>query len=250
MFFRQALALFDSRIKARYRGAIAGLFWVLFQPISTFLIQFMIFRAITQSSGLDFLVYFASGFFPWYFFMQSCEMGGPAFNQYATLLKSVRISPAVPILAVVLDTCLSFLLAFLPVLVVAFIWVPGSLERAYLLPLALLPLVTTTLATTWLLATLQVFYADIRFITSFWLQVLFFLTPIIYRPEIMPSGWRIFDALNPVSALLRPFRAILCHQECDHFVRSLLHASSWSLVLAAVVFLYWRRIKHVVYYRL
>jgi lipopolysaccharide transport system permease protein len=78
-----------------------------------------------------------------------------------------------------------------------------------LLPLAYVPLVLLTLGLAWLLASLGVYLRDIGQAVAVGLQLLFFVTPIVYPPASVPEGMRIILHLNPMTTVVDGFRDTL-----------------------------------------
>jgi ABC-2 type transport system permease protein len=78
-----------------------------------------------------------------------------------------------------------------------------------LLPLAVVLLALFTLGITLLVATLAVFIGDVAHLYQLLVQVLFFLTPIVYPSEIVPAEFRWLVQLNPMSLMVDLFRALL-----------------------------------------
>jgi lipopolysaccharide transport system permease protein len=76
--------------------------------------------------------------------------------------------------------------------------------------LMLLPLVAATTLFTiavgaWS-AAMNVKYRDVRYALPFAIQLLMFLTPIIYPVSFVPARWRWALGLNPMSAMVQGFR--------------------------------------------
>ena len=59
-----------------------------------------------------------------------------------------------------------------------------------------------------MIATWNVFYRDISQLVNIILSLLFFLTPIFYRP-LLESKYNIIFQVNPVAGLITCYRAIL-----------------------------------------
>jgi ABC-type polysaccharide/polyol phosphate export permease len=78
-----------------------------------------------------------------------------------------------------------------------------------LLPLAITVLALFTLGITLLVATLAVFVGDVAHMYQLLVQALFFLTPIVYPAEIVPTEIRWLVQLNPISIMVDLFRALL-----------------------------------------
>jgi len=64
-----------------------------------------------------------------------------------------------------------------------------------------------------LLASLNVKYRDIKYVIPFGIQLMLFLTPIIYPISIVPQKYRLLVSLNPLSGIIETFRALVVHNK-------------------------------------
>jgi lipopolysaccharide transport system permease protein len=74
-----------------------------------------------------------------------------------------------------------------------------------LVPLILLTALTASALGIWT-AALNVKYRDIRYALPFVIQLLMFLTPVIYPISFLPERWRWLLRLNPLSGIIEGFR--------------------------------------------
>jgi lipopolysaccharide transport system permease protein len=85
----------------------------------------------------------------------------------------------------------------------------GSLHWTLIyLPLVYLPLVALTLGLSWLLASLGVFIRDIGNFIGTAVQLLFFLTPIVYPISAVPQFMQPVLQLNPLTVVVEEFRRV------------------------------------------
>ena len=97
------------------------------------------------------------------------------------------------------------------------------------------------------LAVINVYYRDIAHLTGVVLQLLFFLTPIIYTVELVPVDWNGIPLqqlvlLNPIAQFVEAFRQLSYGLEVPALSRP--GWSSWPgplppLALAGVVYRRW-----------
>jgi lipopolysaccharide transport system permease protein len=85
----------------------------------------------------------------------------------------------------------------------------GPELEALALPLLVVIMFAATLGVGLLLASLGARYRDVRYATPFLVQLLLFLSPVIYAAEVVPEPWRYAYALNPMVGVIEGFRASL-----------------------------------------
>ena len=56
------------------------------------------------------------------------------------------------------------------------------------------------------LAALNVLYRDVRYALGFALQLLFFISPIVYASSVTSGGWEYVFALNPLVGVIDAVR--------------------------------------------
>jgi ABC-type polysaccharide/polyol phosphate export permease len=122
------------------------------------------------------------------------------------LIKKVRVAKLVFPVAAVVSNMINFLLSLIPlVLIVLVMRHPMTLKWFYL-PVALFMLTLFTLGATFFFATANVYYRDMSHILQIVLQVLFYVTPVIYSLEFFPPKYRIYFKLNPLQYFMNGFR--------------------------------------------
>ncbi len=100
----------------------------------------------------------------------------------------------------------------------------------------------------WLLSTAQVFLRDTRFVTTFILNVSFFLTPVFYPLEFVPEEFRWMAALNPFYILIAPIQACLSNFEPEIFWYRLAKAAALAAVLLVTATVVWRKKRNDIYF--
>jgi homopolymeric O-antigen transport system permease protein len=111
-----------------------------------------------------------------------------------------------------------------------------------LLPVLIVLLVLVTAAGSIWLAALGGQYRDVRYVTPFVLQLLLFITPVIYVVSSVPSSLRPFYALNPLVGIVSGFRAVLLGEPAIPW-GSLGTSLVVSVVLLGAGLSYFRRIE-------
>jgi lipopolysaccharide transport system permease protein len=116
-----------------------------------------------------------------------------------------------------------------------------SWELLYMLPLSLLLTIIATFGPGTLIAALNVKYRDFRYILPFTIQILLFLTPVIY-PISMVANYPWLQkglALNPMYAPITLIRNVLVDRPLDMEMVAVSIAS--GLVFLLIGILYFRK---------
>ncbi len=239
-----------SQMKARYRRTWAGFVWVVLNPILMYGVQATIFKHVLRIDIPDYALFLLGGLLPWTFFVVSIQMGIPVLQGSRELLLSFRVPPHLLVLSSVLDNGVNFVAAFAIVLVPMILGSGSDLTGLAFLPLAVAQLVVGTAAATWLLSFLNVFYRDVRFVSHFVLNILFFLTPVFYPRSQFPADWQWVQDFNPVYALIEPVRQCLYGFSAAGFGESLAKGLGTAAALTGLSLYAWTRRRNEFYFSL
>jgi homopolymeric O-antigen transport system permease protein len=214
--YRELVYFFVWRdLKLYYRQAALGAAWAVLQPLLTMVVFTFFFSrlaGIEADGGAPYPVFSFAGLLPWTFFAASLSRTAGSVVGSSSLLQKVYfprlVLPLAGALAPLVDLGIAGLV--LGGLMVAFGVAPGWAALA--LPAWLLLAVVAALGPGLWLAALNVRYRDVRFVVPFGLQLLLFVSPVIYPAslvlreleELGLPAW--LYGLNPMVSVLEGVR--------------------------------------------
>jgi ABC-type polysaccharide/polyol phosphate export permease len=223
---------------ARYRRTMVGFGWTLLNPLFIIAVLATVFSALLQVPLKSFVLFLVSGMIPWLMFSNTVGKSINAFVSHEAILKKVYINKALlPLsscLASLVDALVSFPVFFL--LILAF---GGPLSISLLfLPFAFLLLFVFCLGIGTVISIYGTFFRDLTQIIPILLQGMFFLTPILYRPDSLVSHVKILVDLNPMTPYVELFRDPLLYGSIPSFsaLISALILSAASIIIALIVY--------------
>lgn len=218
-------------LRVRYRRSFFGFAWTMVQPLLMMSVLHVAFSTIFRFEVVNYPVYVLAGLLFWNFFSQSIVASMNSLRANARLLDKLPVPKSVFPLAVVISGVINLLLALAPLL--ALLIVTGHPLRPALLflPVAIAIAALFTLGAGLLLGPLSVFFTDVVELVSVVLQLVLFLTPIMYPLAILPERWQWVVRYNPLRSILEVFRDPIYHSK----VPPLSHLSV-ALVLALAAF--------------
>jgi ABC-type polysaccharide/polyol phosphate export permease len=203
------MALVRNDLRNRYRRSFLGLGWSLLQPVAMTAVLCTVFAGVFDLTLSEYAPYLLSGLTFWNFVSASAITGCQSFFQGESYIRQHRAPLAIYPLRTTLGAGYHFLVGMSVVLVAAGIF------AGFQNPMALLSLVPSLILIfifAWSLAvctaTLNVLFHDTQHLLEIVLQILFYMTPIIYKPEILIQrnlGWAV--QFNPFAVLLELIRA-------------------------------------------
>jgi ABC-type polysaccharide/polyol phosphate export permease len=220
--YRYLILNFARRdLKARFKGTVLGWLWALAVPITTVIIYTvvfgLVFRATPPPMGNGdtghYAVWLLVAIVPWAFFLNSVNMGPVALLGNGPLLQKVYIPAYVPTLASTVAVLVQSAIE-LGVVIVVLLFFANVSWTYLLLPFWIVLFVVFTACLATALAILNVYARDLSQLVAVVLQLMFFVTPILYPPDLIPEQWNgipvaaIFDA-NPLAAYIGAVRDLL-----------------------------------------
>jgi homopolymeric O-antigen transport system permease protein len=195
-------------IKVRYAQTGVGVAWVVLQPLLTVLVFTILFGRLAKlpSSHVPYAVLVFSGILPWTLFSNSLTQSATSLVANQPLVSKIYVPrlilPLASAFSMLVDFCIG--LVVLLILMAAY-GVAPTLAILALPALLLFALVTSLSIGIWMSA-FNVRYRDVQYAVPFLIQLWFFVTPVAYSAELIPSKWRLVYGLNPMAGVIEGFR--------------------------------------------
>lgn len=209
--------LVGRELKARYRGTFFGYLWSLLNPLLLLGVYSVVFTFVIPArapSSVPYPLFLFAGLLPWLFASGALLDSAVVLVDNGPLLKKVvcppEVFPAVTVLAHLVHHLLAVPVLLAALVVVSFTHGVPFPWTVVMLPLALLPWVMAVAGLSLAVSALAVHFRDLKDLLQNALSMLFFMTPIIYPPELVPAGLlrRAVEA-NPVTPLVTVYRALV-----------------------------------------
>lgn len=210
--YRELLFFLALReIKIRYKQTIMGASWALLQPFFTMIVFTLIFGRLAQmpSDGIPYPIFSYSGLLLWTYFSNALSQSSNSLVDNAPLLSKVYMPrifiPTAPCLSGLLDYGIA--MSILAIMMVYYRFMPGI--SILLLPFIILLTFMLASGVGYWLSSICVKYRDVKFILPFFIQLLLFVSPIIYPANIVGENLQWLLYLNPLTGLISAHRACL-----------------------------------------
>lgn len=242
--YKELFLVFTWRdIKVKFKQTLLGFLWVGLQPILMMLIFIVFFANTLKISTADMppAIFYFSGLLLWTLFSTSITGAGMSMISNAQIIKKIYFPRLIIPISSILSAVFDFLIALVIFLgIVGYYYFQGfelSLGRLFLyLPLGLMLTIIASIGIGSLIASLNVKYRDFRYIIPFLVQLLFFLTPVIYPVSIFSSSsLEKLMSINPMTGAIALSRAAFT---TDALNWSLIAVSFASAILLFFVGLY------------
>jgi lipopolysaccharide transport system permease protein len=220
----------------RYRGAYFGLLWVFLSPLIMLAIYAFVFGYVLQTrwpnhyDDVPFALLLFAGLIPFNLFAETVNRAPMAVRSQPSYVKKiifpVEILPIVPLGAALVQTMFSF-----SILMLALVWTDHLSIRLLLFPLLLLPILLLGLGVSWFVASWGVFIKDVSQVVPVVVQMLFFLSPILYSASMVPQYLQPAFTFNPLGPVIESCRALITGNPVDWL--------AWTLALCVGIVIAW-----------
>jgi lipopolysaccharide transport system permease protein len=211
-------ALIRRQYDLRYRQSFAGLTWALIPPLATLGTATLVFHEVigirTQGS---YAVFALSGLAAWTLLANSLILGVPSIVNAQAMVTRLAFARAIIPLSTVGISLIDLALSGLTFVVFAFAVGDGVPGTAIWFPLILLIEIILIVGVVLLASALDVFARDVGLAVPLLVQVWFFMTPVVYPLETVPTALRGWYLANPMTGVIESFHRILVYGKPPDF---------------------------------
>ena len=204
----------------RYRGAFFGVVWVFLSPLFMLGIFAFVFGQIFQSrwpsqnDAMPFWIMLYTGLIIFNLFSETVSRAPTSVRGFPSYVKKiifpVTILPVVPLGAALIHATFNFL-----ILIIALTLTSNFHLSVGLLPVIAIPLLFLAMGFAWFLSAWGVFIKDMSQIVPIFVQMLFFLSPILYPVSAVPEALRPIYQYSPVSIVIEAGRHAVTGDSID-----------------------------------
>lgn len=198
-----------------YKQTILGPLWFIIQPLLSTITFTFIFGNIAglSTDGIPGPLFYMSGIITYNFFGETLKKTSVSFIQNIQIFSKVYFPRLIVPLSIAISTMASFLIQLV---LLAFIYAFYVLYRGdigvninvaiLLLPFLLFVMAILGLGFGILIAALTTKYKDLIHLVGFGVQLIMYLSPVIYPLSTIGGKFKMFILLNPVTPIIEAFR--------------------------------------------
>jgi lipopolysaccharide transport system permease protein len=201
-------------IRQRYAGSLMGILWHVVAPLVQILVYFVVFSRFMGARGgvysaRSYVVYLCAGILPWFVFSDVLSRGAMSLLANEGYLKKLAIPEIIFVAQTVVTS--GFTLAFYTVALALMAALTGvAVHWTWLLvPVVMALFLALAFGVALVLGVLTVFFRDVVHVLSIALQVLFWLTPVVYHESAVGPGLQQVIRWNPLATYILSVRDLL-----------------------------------------
>lgn len=201
-------------IKVRYKQTILGIVWALLQPLVTMIVFTIFFHNVVHisSGNIPYPVFAYSGLLFWNYFSSTLSDVSNSMITNQSIITKVFFPRIIIPISTTIVGLVDFGVAFVFLIVLMLFY------HIYPDPLGMLVTILclgVTILSLWgigiFLSVLNVRYRDVRYALPFFIQLLLFVTPVIYPVSLAPKEFHTLFYLNPMTGVIELARSAILH---------------------------------------
>lgn len=246
--YRDLIYLFVKRdFVTVYRQTVLGPLWHLIQPVLTSFTMVLVFYKIARleiNSDVAPLVYYMCAIIMWNFFAGCLNKSSGVFIQNASVFGKVYFPRITVPISYLLSGVIGFVFQFFFLFVIIAVCYLINGDPVYISPLILLTPVALIIvglqgvAMGMIISSFTIKYRDLIYLVSFGIQLLMYISPVIYTIAQIPSKYQKLMMLNPMAPFIEMFRYSITGvgEISPSFILSSISITTVLLLIAIIVF--------------
>ncbi len=198
-------------IKVRYRQTALGALWAIFQPFMAMVIFSVFFGKFigVPSDGVPYPIFVYIGLLFWQFFSGSLsDISNILVNNHSIITKIYFPRLILPYSSVITKLIDFMIAAVILILMMIYYGYMPHLLALFIIPLLIIITFMASMGAGLILASLNVKYRDVKYILPYFIQLLMFVTPVIY-PASIAGSYKWILSINPMMGVIQNSRAAL-----------------------------------------
>ena len=199
------------RINVRYRQTFLGVAWAVIQPLLMMTVFTFVFSRMgqMQSEGMPYPLFAYAALLPWTFFSTAVSNATGSLVNHTALITKVYFPREILPITYVIAGLFDFVIG-LVALGVLMLWYQVAITPVILSLIPVMALLAAwILAVALLTSAAQVRWRDVGVAMPVFVQILMFVSPVIYPLGLVPEAWRSWYLLNPMAGIIDAFRDVL-----------------------------------------
>jgi lipopolysaccharide transport system permease protein len=195
-------------------------------PLILAVVLNLAFRVFLRVTIEDYAFFVLTALFPWTWFSASVLVASGTLIENAPVIRKVRIPRSLFVFASALTQLLHFLFTLPVILVIAWVY-DRSPQISWLIGIPVLICVQFLLSSGVALTVsiLNAYFRDMEHLLAVLLNLLFWLTPIVYPLRAVPEVYQRYLGVNPLVHLMTAWRELIMAGRLD-----------WPAILVTLVY--------------
>jgi len=184
-------------LRKKYKRTSLGYVWSMLNPLLMLAVLTVVFSNLLPRVE-HYALYLFSAMLGWQYFSQTISESLDSIRGNLKIIEQVPIPKYMFVISIAASGLVNFLLWLIALVIVALIVGRPLPWTCLLIPFAFLPVFFMTLAISLIFSAANVFFEDVKHLNQVVMRAWYFLTPILYGPDMLPDHIVKWLQLNPM----------------------------------------------------
>lgn len=232
-----------KEIRGKYKGSFLGILWSFVNPLLMTLVYALVFPYLLRGSGYEhYTTFLIIGILPWNWFTTCISQGTFTVLGNGGIIKKVYFPREILPISVVTSGIVNYLISCLVMCIFLICSGIGFSKYIVFFPIIMIAQYLLTLGIIFITSAINVYVRDLEYIINFFIQMLFYGTPILYSADMfMGTKIEFLVKMNPMATIINSYKDIFYWQNMPH-INSLLIVLVASAVFCYVGLLIFRKL--------
>jgi lipopolysaccharide transport system permease protein len=233
-------------VKVAYAQSVGGIAWAIIQPAIQVVVFSLVFGGLLSldTDGIPYPLFTTVAVIPWNYMSSAMSAASGSLVTSAGMLGKIYFPRVIYLLTPMIGGLIPFFVSLvLVVAVVLYYQVRPTMQLLYL-PLFFVLMMAVPFAISLWLSSLALRFRDVRIVMTYFMRMLIYTVPVMYKSAEVSETFRIYYILNPYVGVIEGFRSCMLGTPIywDSFVTSAVITAILLLTGAA----YFRRMERIV----
>ena len=227
-----------KEFRGRYKKSFLGVLWSFLNPLFQLLIYSLVFPFILKNNVENYTVFLIIALFPWNFFNLTIIQSTASIVTNGGIIKKVYFPREILPLSTATSNLINFFITSIIVIAAILISGIGIGPSILIVPFIILIQYIFQLGMSFILSSITVYIRDVEYLMNVLMMLLFYLSPIVYSADMIPSKFLPFFKLNPMFHIIGYYREALYYKQIPNIysMLGLLVICSLFLVVGYLIF--------------
>ena len=227
-------------VREQHKRSVLGPLWNTVGVLVIVLLFGLLYGSMMGYESRSHLAYVAAGYVLWMFYSDVVIRSGTVFATHGVFIQQMSLPKSVYILRMVAAEFISFMYAFIVVVVPSLLWADLLSWRVFLAFAGFVLILVNVISISMLVAVVALRYRDVAPMVGHIMRPLLFVTPIIWTADKFPERAFFID-WNPFYHMVEIFRAPLLGKEASIESYAVVFGfTAFTLFLSLFIFIRYR----------
>ncbi len=202
-----------KEFRGKYKKSFLGVLWSFLNPLFQLLIYALVFPFILKSEVDNYIVFLIVALMPWNFFNMTILQSAASIVTNGGIIKKVYFPREILPISTATSNLLNFLITGIIVFAALLISGVGIGPSIIVLPIIVLIQYILQLGLAFIFSSITVYVRDVEYLLNVFMMLMFYLCPIVYSANMIPSKLLPLFKLNPMFHIIGYYRSILYYKE-------------------------------------